>query len=60
MSHMLYKVTSSDILFDGANNIMNPDELILAMNEGVTFWTESKIDDPKMKLMYRIFNNRSL
>lgn len=40
--------------------IMNPDELILAMNEGVTFWTESKIDDPEMKLMYRIFKNRSL
>lgn len=40
--------------------IMSPDELILAMNEGVTFWTESKIDDPEMKLMYRIFENRSL
>ena len=30
------------------------------MNEGVTFWTESKIDDPEMKLMYRTFKNRSL
>lgn len=40
--------------------IMNPDELILAMNEGATFWTESKIDDPEMKLIYRTFKNRSL
>lgn len=40
--------------------IMNPDELTLAMNEGVMFWTDYQIDDPEMKLMYRIFKNRSL
>lgn len=40
--------------------IMNPDELTLAMNEGVMFWTDYQIDDPEMKPMYRIFKNRSL
>lgn len=47
---------------EGLNDygIMNPDELTLAMNEGVTFWTECQIDDPEMKLIYRIFQNRSL
>lgn len=40
--------------------IMNPDKLTLAMNEGVMFWTDYQIDDPEMKLMYRIFKNRSL
>ena len=40
--------------------IMNPDELTLAMNEGGMFWTDYQIDDPEMKLMYRIFKNRSL
>lgn len=40
--------------------IMNPDVLLLAMAEGVTFWTDYQIDDPEMKLMYRIFKNRSL
>lgn len=39
---------------------MNPDELLLAKDEGVTFWMEWQINDPEMKLMYRIFNNRSL
>ena len=40
--------------------IMNPDELTLAMNEGVMFWTDYQIDDPELKLMYRTFQNRSL
>lgn len=31
------------------------------MNEGVMFWTDYQIDDPEMKLIYRIFKkNRSL
>lgn len=74
MSRMLYTVTSDDILFDGAHDLEythkdgycryegtdRKKSLDLAMNEGATFWTESKIDDPEMKLMYRIFQNRSL
>lgn len=37
--------------------IMNPDELLIAISKGATFWTEPKIKDPEMKLMYRVFKN---
>lgn len=40
--------------------IMNAQELMLAMSEGATFWTDWQINDPEMKLMHRIFKNRSL
>lgn len=37
--------------------IMNPDELILAMNEGVMFWTDRMTDNPDGRLLYKIFQN---
>lgn len=58
----MYTITTQNKLFDGDNDygIMNPDELTLAINEGVMFWTDYQIDDPEMKLMHSIFKNRSL
>lgn len=37
--------------------IMSPDELLLAMNEGVTFWTDRMTDNPDGRLLYKIFQN---
>lgn len=37
--------------------IMNPDELTLAMNEGVMFWTDRMTDNPDDRLLYKIFQN---
>ena len=37
--------------------IMNPDELILAMSEGVTFWTDRVTNNPDDRLLYKIFQN---
>lgn len=36
--------------------IMNPGELMLAVCEGVDFWNDLEVEDPEMKLMYRVFN----
>lgn len=36
--------------------IMNPEELMLAVREGADFWNDLEVEDPEMKLMYRIFN----
>ena len=54
-----YKDNGHLWLPEGFNDygIINPDELQLAISEGVTFWTEHKIKDPEMKLMYRVFRN---
>lgn len=38
--------------------IMNPEELMLAVREGVNFWNDLEVEDPEMKLMYRIFNGK--
>ena len=51
MSRMLYRVISSDVLFNGADNIMN-------IRKDPNYRYEG--DDPEMKLIYRIFENRSL
>lgn len=37
--------------------IMTPDELTLAMNEGVKFWQDWQTDDPEARLIYQIFQN---
>lgn len=37
--------------------ILNPDELMLAMGEGVTFWQDWQTDDPEARLIYKIFQN---
>lgn len=37
--------------------IMTPDELTLAMNEGVTFWQDWQTTDPEARLLYKIFQN---
>lgn len=37
--------------------IMTPDELALAMNEGVTFWQDWQTTDPEARLLYKIFQN---
>lgn len=37
--------------------IMAPDELMLMMNEGVTFWQDWQTDDPEARLLYKIFQN---
>lgn len=37
--------------------ILNPDELMLAMDEGVTFWQDWETDDPEARLLYKIFQN---
>ena len=62
MYTVLYTITTQNKLFDGDNDLMqlNRDELTLAMNEDVMFWTDYQIDDPEMKLMHSIFKNRSL
>lgn len=36
--------------------IMNPGELMQAVCEGVDFWNDLEVEDPEMKLMYRVFN----
>lgn len=36
--------------------IMNPEELMLAVREGVNFWNDLEVEDPEMKVMYRVFN----
>ena len=36
--------------------IMNPGELMPAVREGVDFWNDLEVEDPEMKLMYRVFN----
>lgn len=35
---------------------MNPEELMLAVREGVNFWNDLEVEDPEMKVMYRVFN----
>lgn len=37
--------------------IMKPAELVLAMDEGVTFWQDWQTDDPEARLLYKIFQN---
>lgn len=37
--------------------IMTPDELTLAMNDGVTFWQDWQTTDPEARLLYKIFQN---
>lgn len=37
--------------------ILKPDELMLAMDEGVTFWQDWQTDDPEARLFYEIFQN---
>lgn len=37
--------------------ILNPTELMLAMDEGVTFWQDQQTDDPEARLFYKIFQN---
>lgn len=37
--------------------IMSPDELLLAMNEGDTFWQDSTTDNPDDRLLYKTFQN---
>lgn len=37
--------------------ILKPDELMLAMDEGVTFWQDWQTDDPEERLFYKIFQN---
>lgn len=37
--------------------ITTPDELMLMMNEGDTFWQDWKTDDPEARLLYKIFQN---
>lgn len=37
--------------------ILKPDELMLAMDEGVTFWQDWQTDDPEARLLYKIFQN---
>lgn len=34
----------------------DPEELMLALCEGVDFWNDLKVEDPEMRLMYRVFN----
>lgn len=36
--------------------IMNPGELMQAVCVGVDFWNDLKVEDPEMKLIYRVFN----
>ena len=57
-----YEVNGHLWLPEGFNDygIMSPDELLLAMNEGARFWMDWQVDDPEMKLIYRVFKNRSL
>lgn len=35
---------------------MNPEELMLAVREVVNFWNDLEVEDPEMKVMYRVFN----
>lgn len=37
--------------------ILKPTELMLAMDEGVTFWQDWQTDDPETRLFYKIFQN---
>ena len=37
--------------------ILKPDELMLAMDEGVTFWQDWQTDDREERLFYKIFQN---
>lgn len=37
--------------------IMTPDELMRMINEGVKFWQDWQTDDPKARLLYKIFQN---
>ena len=37
--------------------ILKPDELMLAMDEGVTCWQDWQTDDPEERLLYKIFQN---
>ena len=37
--------------------ILKPDELMLAMDEGVTFWQDWQTDDRDERLFYKIFQN---
>lgn len=37
--------------------ILKPDELMLAMDEGVMFWQDWQTDDPETRLFYKIFQN---
>ena len=37
--------------------ILKPAELMLAMDEGVTFWQDWQTDDPEARLFYKIFQN---
>lgn len=65
MSTVLYTVTSREMLFNGTRNvetfsdyaILRPSELMLAMDEGVTFWQDWQTNDPEARLFYKIFQN---
>lgn len=37
--------------------ILKPAELMLAINESVTFWQDWQTDDPEARLFYKIFQN---
>lgn len=37
--------------------ILKPAELMLAIDEGVTFWQDWETDDPEARLLYKIFQN---
>lgn len=37
--------------------ILNPAELMLAVDEGVTFWQDWQTDNPEARLLYKIFQN---
>ena len=38
-------------------DIFTPAELMLAIDEGATFWQDWETDDPEARLLYKIFQN---
>jgi hypothetical protein len=46
---MLYGVSSREIIFNGEHDFED-------MRKGAFYWNDLEVEDPEMKLMYRVFN----
>lgn len=72
MSHMLYRVSSKEIIFNGEHDFENmrnvyqwsaieieDDDIIgcdVKIFDPLDIWNDLEVEDPEMKLMYRVFN----